>query len=113
MPDLSNSHASDILAAWSAVERATTMPNARQRDDFRAFADWCDFYDVAMPASGEKVGEYLLELLADGSSLALITRAAESIACVYQSRRHFLDPAPVKAALAVAAAQLSPNRILH
>jgi hypothetical protein len=89
------------------------MPSAKQRDDFRAFMDWCNFYDLPMPVHGEEVAAYLLEMMADGASLAVIKRTAASIAACYAQRRCFLDSVPVKAALALAAAQLSPNRVLN
>ena len=89
------------------------MPSERQRDEFRDFMDWAAFYNLRMPVSGKQVGEYLLEMLADGASLADVTRAANAIAACYAERRRFLDLVPIKAALQIAAAQLSPDRILN
>ena len=101
----------DILAAWTAeVQR---MPSERQRDEFRDFMDWAAFYGLRMPVSGEQVATYLLEMLADGASLADVKRAANAIAACYAERRRFLDLVPIKAALKIAAAQLSPDRILN
>ena len=100
----------EILAAWKAEVR---MPSQRQRDEFRDFMDWAAFYGLRMPVSGEQVATYLLEMIADGASLADIKRAANAIAACYAERRRFLDLVPIKAALQIAAAQLSPDRILN
>ena len=89
------------------------MPNKKQGDDFRAFTDWCAFYGLSMPVSADEVAAYLLELAVDGASLATIRRSAASIGAHYRQRRHFLDDAPIKAALAIAEAQLAPNRVLN
>jgi hypothetical protein len=111
MSELPSVNINSILAGWIEAER--TMPSARQHDDFRAFTSWCDFYDLPMPASGEQVATYLLELLADGALLPDIKRTAKSITACYAQRRCFLDSIPIKAALALAAAQLSPNRTIN
>lgn len=66
-----------------------------------------------MPVSGEQVAIYLLEMMADGASLADIKRAANAIAACYAQRRTFLDLVPIRAALKIAEAQLSPGRILN
>ena len=108
-------HHSSILRGCIAL--MTKMPSpeqrARQRDDFRAFADWCDFYGLSMPVEGEDVAQYLLELMADGASLAQLERVAASVSAFYQQRRCFLDPVPIEAALVLAEAQLSPNRTIN
>ena len=100
----------EILAAWKAEVQ---MPSQRQRDEFRDFMDWATFYALRMPVSGDQVATYLLEMLADGASLADVKRAANAIAACYIERRRFLDLVPIKAALQMAAAQLSPDRILN
>ena len=100
----------EILAAWKAEVR---MPSQRQRDEFRDFMDWAAFYGLRMPVSGEQVATYLLGMLADGATLADVKRAANAIAACYAERRRFLDLVPIKAALQIAAAQLSPDRILN
>jgi hypothetical protein len=89
------------------------MPSERQRDEFRDFMDWAACYGLRMPVSGDQVATYLLEMLADGASVADIGRAANAIAACYSERRRFLDLVPIKAALRIAAAQLSPDRILN
>jgi hypothetical protein len=101
----------NILSAWIKAE--ATVPSKRQHEDFRQFLDWLGFYGLRMPVGGEEVAAYLLEMMADGASLAVIKRAAASIAACYAQRRCFLDMVPVKAALALAAAQLNPNRVLN
>ena len=92
---------------------SSAMPSERQRDEFRDFMDWAAFYGLRMPVSGEQVATYLLEMMADGASLADVKRAANAIAACYAQRRRFLDLVPIKAALKIAAAQLSPDRILN
>ena len=89
------------------------MPSRRQRDEFDHFVDWCRFYELKMPVDGEQVAEYLLEMLADGATLADVKRAANAIAACYAQRRRFLDLVPIRAALKIVAAQLSPDRILN
>ncbi len=66
-----------------------------------------------MPVNAEEVAAYLLEMAVDGVPLATIKRSGASIAAHYRQRRHFLDEAPIKAALKIAAAQLSPGRVLN
>jgi hypothetical protein len=66
-----------------------------------------------MPAEGEAVAQYLLELMADGAALSEIRRVAVSISTSYKRRRCFLDALPVEAALAMCEAQLSPDRVLN
>ena len=89
------------------------MPSQRERDEFDHLVDWARFYGLRMPVSGEQVATYLLEMMADGASLAEIKRAANAIAACYAQRRRFLDLVPIRAALKIAAAQLSPGRILN
>jgi hypothetical protein len=89
------------------------MPTAKQRDDYRGLLDWAAFNGLPMPVPGEEVAEYLLELMADGASVKQIERVAESIAVLYAQRRCFLDMIPIKAAIALAAAQLDPNRTIN
>ena len=89
------------------------MPSQRERDEFAQLVDWARFYGLHMPVNGEEVATYLLEMLADGATLADVKRAANAIAACYAERRRFLDLVPIKAALQIAAAQLSPDRILN
>jgi hypothetical protein len=89
------------------------VPSRRDRDDFDQLVDWARFYGLRMPVSGEEVATYLLEMMADGASLADVRRAANAIAACYAQRRRFLDLVPIKAALKIAAAQLSPGRVLN
>jgi hypothetical protein len=87
--------------------------NPRRDEAFRRFLDWAAFMGLQMPADGGDVAGYLLELLADGASLPMIKRAAKAIQGAYVERRCYLDPRPIEAALAIAATQLSPNRVLN
>jgi hypothetical protein len=87
------------------------VPSQRERDEFDQLVDWARFYGLRMPVSGEEVATYLLEMMADGASLADIKQAANAIAACYAQRRRFLDLVPIKAALKIAAAQLSPGRV--
>jgi hypothetical protein len=89
------------------------VPSRRDHDEFDQFLDWVRFYELRMPVSGKEVATYLLEIMADGASLADIKRAASAIAACYVQRRCFLDLVPIRAALKIAAAQLSPDRILN
>src|SRR5262245_56228923 len=90
-----------VLEAWiEAMER--NVPTETQRRDFSRFLDWCRFYDLPTPANGDDVAAYLMEMLADGATLAALKRAAESIGVYYKHRRYFLDWIPVEAALALA-----------
>jgi hypothetical protein len=90
------------------------MPRTRsETSDFSRFVDWARFYDIPMPAEGEAVAQYLLELMADGAALSEIRRVAVSISTSYKRRRCFLDALPVEAALAMCEAQLSPDRVLN
>jgi hypothetical protein len=89
------------------------VPSQRERDEFDQLVDWAKFYGLRMPVDGEQVATYLLEMMADGASLADVKRAANAIAACYAQRRRFLDLVPIKAALMIAAAQLSPDRILN
>jgi hypothetical protein len=89
------------------------VPSRRDRDEFDQLVDWARFYGLRMPVSGEEVATYLLEMMADGASLDDVRRAANAIAACYAQRRRFLDLVPIKAALKIAAAQLSPGRVLN
>jgi hypothetical protein len=82
-------------------------------DQLDQLATWAAFYGLRMPVSGEEVATYLLEMMVDGASLTDVKRAANAIVACYAQRRHFLDLVPIKAALKIAAAQLSPGRILN
>ena len=100
----------------STLERhihiAMGNPTKTERDDFHQFADWCAFHGLAMPASGEDVGEYLIELLGHGYSLEQIERAANSILAYYDRREYFISRVDVGKALAIIEATF-PNRVLN
>jgi len=84
-----------------------------QRDDVREFIEWAQFWGLAMPPGGAEVANYLLEMLADGAPLPAIKHAAKAIILHYERHRVLLDRLPIKAALGMCAAQLSPNRTLN
>src|SRR5262245_17004744 len=100
-----------MLRGW--IEATTPMPTRSQQNDWGRFLDWCRFYGLLMPVDGIEVANYLLGLMADGERLRDIRRAARAIIAYYQKHQCFLDHRPIKAALAMAAAQLAPNRTLN
>ena len=99
-----------ILRNWT---KAQAPVSPRRKNDFRQFLDWSHFRGVAMPADAEDIGCYLLELLADGASLATLRRAADAIQAAYVEQRCYLNPRPIAAAIEIAANQLSANRVLN
>jgi hypothetical protein len=84
-----------------------------QRNDLEGFAEWCTLYGIPMPASGEEIAHYLMDLLADGESLPEIQQVEESIRACYERNRVLVDWVPVRAALKLAAAQLKANRVIN
>jgi hypothetical protein len=102
---------SNILQEWARAE--TPAPDAKQRERFARFATWCDLYDFPKPANGEAIGEYLLDMMTDGASLSEIRETAAAIELCYANYGALLDRRPVRGALAVCAAQLSPNRTIN
>jgi uncharacterized protein (DUF2236 family) len=103
------------LQTWIKARAMQDDPGQqkRQAEAFDHFVAWARFYGVPMPCSGEEVASYLLEMLADGTAEAVLRESAAAIQKVYIVRRTYLDPRPIEAALAIAAAQLSPNRVLN
>jgi hypothetical protein len=89
------------------------MPTRTQREAFALFLDWARFHALAMPVSADEVAAYLLEMMVDGAPLADIKRAAAAISTCYNAHGAYLDARPIKGALAMAAAQLAPNRVLN
>ena len=103
-----------ILREWLEAERAQVRNQAAaHRETFARFCDWMKFYGMRWPVSGHIVAGYLLEIMADGAPLDEIKRAATAVAFHCAHQREYLDLVPVKAALALAAAQLDPNRVLN
>jgi hypothetical protein len=97
------------LRKWTRLQ----MPKltAKQRDDFAAFTDWIRENDIETPAGGEVVAEYLVELVLYGYTLDEIQHVARSIELHYQLRGAFLDPWPIKGALAMAQAQFGDRTL--
>jgi hypothetical protein len=87
--------------------------NPRQGETFRRFLDWATFMGLPMPAAGEHVAGYLLEMMADGAPPSTIKRAAKAIRAGYVEQRCYLDPRPIDAALAIVDAQTSKDRVLN
>jgi hypothetical protein len=99
-----------MLRPWI---KATSMPDANATKRFSQFVDWLAFYGLHMPAEGEVVADYLLDMMAAGASQEEIRAASDAIIDAYARRRCFLDVLPIRAALAMCEAQLSPNRVLN
>jgi hypothetical protein len=89
------------------------MPSRSQREIFREFLDWGRFHGLDMPIKANEVAAYLLEMMVDGASLADIKRAGAAISTCYNAHGCYLDARPIKGALAMAQAQLDPNRTLN
>lgn len=99
------------LRKWTRAQMR--QPTESDRAWFSHFLDWVKFNDLAMPVEGEEVAEYLLEQMMEGATLSELERAAKAIALYYSLRSTYLDMMPVKGALAMAQAQLDPNRTLN
>jgi hypothetical protein len=98
-----------MKSAW--IKEAVRQPDAQARSDFAHFVDWCRFYGLEMPASGDDVAEYLLEMAQGGTPLRDIERVALSIDAVFEHRGYPIDRRPIKAAVAMAAEMLSARKI--
>jgi hypothetical protein len=108
MPELN-----EYLREWMRTTTPSAKQRRRQPDDIRRLMGWAAFYGLQMPVSGDDVAAFLLELMADGASLQEIQEVATSIMDSYERHEVFLSTRPIKAALALAEAQLSPDRILN
>ena len=95
----------------------TKAAKVAQGDDdieyFRLFVDWCRCYDIAQPATGQDVAEFMTEMLFNGCTIDQIRAAAWAIVREYKHRRRFLDHLAIEGALAMCKAQLSPGRVLN
>jgi hypothetical protein len=103
-----------VLEPWIEKPQATTAQVKVYRKVFRHFIDWCNFHRVPTPADALDVAQYLLDLVNTGVPFDEIELAARAIRFSYDQRPEvaYLDPRPIKAALAVAEAQ-SGHRVLH
>jgi hypothetical protein len=108
-PHQSETELDAIFASWT--KQVNPAPTKQQRADFRNFVRWCDFYGVSMPAEGSDIANFLLELVVDGASISNISRIAESIVACYEERGCPLHQPPIRAALAMAQAQLGPRTV--
>jgi hypothetical protein len=106
---------SKLLGPWIDQVRRQQSDEERIafRRQFARFADWVAFYSLRPPVNGYVIAGYLLELVSSGAGLDDVNEAAEAIRFTYALRRVPLDLEPINAALALAAAQLSPGRTLH
>ena len=100
-----------LLAPW--MNRTRPQMSDEKREEFLLFADWVTFHGLRPPVSGLEVAGYLLELIAENVQLDRVRRAAEAIRSYYRVHRVYLDSEPIDAALALAEAQLSPERVLQ
>ena len=83
----------------------------RQRTEFRRFRTWCDFHGIALPCTGDDAAEYLLTMLEQDHHLDDIKLAADSIIAHFEEQRAALDQVPIRAAVAIADAQLETRTI--
>jgi hypothetical protein len=106
-----------ILGDWLAIEQENRKPNPNELRTYRKvnadFTKWTKAYGLRLSSGGIIVAGYLLELGAEGATLAELRTVADGIAYHYSLQRQYLDPAPIDAALALIEAQSSPNRPLH
>jgi hypothetical protein len=101
-----------MLKDWD-LRQGRRANRRRQNDEFRKFLDYCAFWDVPMPATGEQAAAYLIEMFADGATLETIRRAAAAICKEYEKHKTFLARKPIFAAIKLCAEQLSPHRTLN
>jgi hypothetical protein len=103
-----------VLAPWIEAEHARAWPKHRvYAVEFCRFARWAHSCGLRLPTNGLIIAAYLLEMAADGATLHNLERSADAIAFRYAIDRTYLDPEPIKAALALVAAQTAPNRVLN
>src|SRR5262245_2777287 len=79
----------ELLDDW--IKAVAKRPSARQRDDVRHYIDWCRFYGLEVPPSGEDCADYLLDMLGGGVGLRDIERVAGSIVAHFEAHGCFLD----------------------
>jgi hypothetical protein len=104
-----------LLRPWieSLQAKMSESETRAHRKAFQGFMDWCAFYQVPTPCSGIVAARYLLDLLSYGRPLEELKAAAASIKYFYRQRRAYLDEEPIAAAIELAEAQLSTERILN
>jgi hypothetical protein len=100
-----------MLRQWARAK--TPQPDARQRKLCARFESWCNLNGVPLPACGRDIGEYLLHLLDAGAPMIEIKQTATAIVLAFEAYRLPLNYADVRAALAICAAQLAPDRVLN
>jgi hypothetical protein len=106
-----------ILGDWLSVEQENRKPSPDvlqvYRECYSDFTEWARDYRLRLSSGGIIVAGYLLELAAEGTTLAQLHTVADGIAYHYSLKRQYLDHAPINAALALIEAQSSPSRTLH
>jgi hypothetical protein len=104
-----------VLGDWIAAEQTRTRAQIRPSysEEWEIFAAWARHYDVSMFAGGRIVAAFLLERAAGGAQLDDLADAATAVDFYYNWHRAYLDPEPIGAALALIAAQTSPDRTLN
>jgi hypothetical protein len=103
-----------VLKPWIAAESARTCRHLKAfGEEYAHFLSWANYYGLNPSAGGHIVAGYLLELAADGVSLAELNYAAEAISFFYHLQQQYLDQEPITAAIALVAAQTAPNRVLN
>ena len=100
-----------MLKAWTKV--SMDEPSEDESDYFGHFLEWALFNGIPMPATGEDVACFIVEMLMHGCSQENIEQAAHAIIQEYKRRREFLDLLPIEGAIAMCAAQLEPGRVLN
>jgi hypothetical protein len=99
------------LQQWVAANASRPRPgDAEWMTDLLG---WCDHYGFRSLPTGWTVAEFLLDLLSEGAPVPVLEQAANAIQREYQWRGKFLDVRPIDAALDIAEAQLSSDRILN
>src|SRR5262245_27004614 len=105
----------EIAGNWIAAEIKQNHALMKiYENEIERFGGWARSYGLKLPVNGRVAAGYLLELAAEGASLPDVTRAAHAIAFLYDSiLRRYLDPQPIRAVLALTAAQMRSNRVLN
>src|SRR5262245_9912436 len=105
-----------ILSDRLQAEYARSWPSpkllSRYRQECARFTDWMDEFGVSS-VTGHIVAGYVLERASDGAPLSDLALTADAIAFWCGLNRAYLDPQPIKAALALVAAQIGPHRVLN
>jgi hypothetical protein len=82
---------------------------------FRAFSDWAraDTGLGYLPAQATTVAAYLVDRAAAGVGVAELRQTAKAIAWAHEVGQHYLNRAPIAAAISFIARKLSEDRAAH